>query len=134
KYKVKKSEPLEKQLHILNLRINKVPPSLVLTQAANESAWGTSRFALDANNLFGQWCFTEGCGIVPANRATDAKHEVKHFDSVQDAVASYLRNINTHRAYRVLRKLRLELENKGEIASGYQLAGELGSYSERGVE
>lgn len=134
KYKVKKSEPIENQLQILNLRINKVPQSLVLTQAANESAWGTSRFALDANNLFGQWCFTKGCGIVPANRAAGAKHEVKYFDSIQAAVASYLRNINTHRAYRGLRRLRLELENKGESASGYQLAGELGSYSERGAD
>ena len=64
-----------------------------------ESAWGTSRFAREGNNLFGQWCYKTGCGIVPKRRGEGQVHEVASFESVDAAVASYLRNINSHRAY-----------------------------------
>jgi len=112
-------------------RVVPVPPELVLMQGAKESAWGTSRFAQQGNNLFGQWCFTKGCGLVPERRTPDMKHEVRLFSSIQASVRSYLRNINTHRAYRDLRKLRQEILAEGETPSGVDLAPGLIRYSER---
>lgn len=90
-------------------RVDTIPTSLVLAQAANESAWGTSRFAVEGNNLFGQWCFSEGCGLVPSARDNSARHEVKKFASIQASVAGYFRNLNTHQEYQALRQIRAEL-------------------------
>lgn len=118
----------------LKLRVDLIPPSLVLAQAANESAWGTSRFAREANNLFGQWCFTEGCGLVPRRRPDGAKHEVKTFDSVADAVYAYYRNINTNEVYDYLRELRLEMREEQERLDSLVLAYGLTRYSQRGTE
>ena len=111
-------------------RAQPIPPSLVLAQAANESAWGTSRFAKKANNLFGQWCFTKGCGLVPKQRNGGAIHEVKTFDSPSKSVAAYIHNLNTGRAYQPLRDIRA----KNKDADGVDLAAGLESYSERGDE
>lgn len=113
-------------------RADVLPPSLVLAQAAAESAWGTSRFARTANNLFGEWCFTAGCGIVPARRAAGAKHEVEDFDSVYDSVDSYFRNLNSHPAYRGVREQRLAARTAGRPIRGAELAAGLTRYSERG--
>ncbi|MDR9467163.1 glucosaminidase domain-containing protein [Marinospirillum sp.] len=112
-------------------RVVPVPPDLVLMQGAKESAWGTSRFAQQGNNLFGQWCFTEGCGLVPERRTPDMSHEVRLFSTIQASVRSYLRNINTHRAYRDLRNLRQEILAEGKTPSGVDLAPGLIRYSER---
>jgi Bax protein len=114
----------------LLLRVAPLPPSLVLAQAAIESAWGTSRFARQGNNLFGQWCYQKGCGLVPLRRSADSKHEVAKFDSVAAAVEAYLHNLNTHRAYKDLRVLRAELSAAESSASGHQLAQTLLYYSE----
>lgn len=108
-------------------QVNIIPASLTLAQAANESAWGTSRFARKANNYFGQWCFTKGCGIVPKKRSGNAQHEVQSFKYVYDSVKSYVRNLNSHPAYKELRDIR----NK-EGFSGKKLAKGLSKYSERG--
>lgn len=109
-------------------KVNIMPASLTLAQAANESAWGTSRLARKANNYFGQWCFTEGCGLVPKGRNAGAKHEVKYFKNVDQAVRSYIRNLNSHPAYEELRNIRIERATfKGE-----DLAEGLSKYSERG--
>ena len=113
-------------------RVDIIPASLVLAQAANESAWGTSRFAVEGNNLFGQWCFTRGCGLVPSGRDSDAKHEVKVFESIADSVASYFRNLNTHHQYQTLRTIRAEIRwLKMPVDSTY-LAWGLEGYSIRG--
>jgi Bax protein len=127
-----KSEALDNQQMIdqLLLRVAPLPPSLVLAQAAIESAWGTSRFARQGNNLFGQWCYQKGCGLVPLRRSADSKHEVAKFDSVAAAVEAYLHNLNTHRAYKDLRVLRAELSSAESSASGHQLAQTLLYYSE----
>ena len=114
----------------LLLRVAPLPPSLVLAQAAIESAWGTSRFAREGNNLFGQWCYQKGCGIVPLRRSAESRHEVAKFDSVDDAIKAYLHNLNTHRAYSDLRVLRAELSNSESGATGHQLAQTLLYYSE----
>ena len=113
-------------------RVDVIPPSLVLAQAANESAWGTSRFTLEGNNLFGQWCFIEGCGIVPNRRRSGAKHEVKSFDSVASAVSSYFLNLNTHQSYDYLRDLRVHMRNEEQPIDSMVLAIGLGRYSARG--
>ncbi len=113
-------------------RLDVIPPSLVLVQAAIESAWGTSRFSVEANNYFGQWCFSRGCGLVPRQRAEGSVHEVRRFESAQSSVAEYMRNLNTHAAYRSFRKLRATQRSQGEALTGSDLAGELRRYSELG--
>ncbi len=113
-------------------RVDTVPLELVLSQAANESAWGTSRFARKANNLFGQWCFTKGCGLVPARRNAGSTHEVAAFKSPQLSIRSYLRNLNTGRVYKDLRNIRAKARAEGRTASAYELAAGLSKYSERG--
>lgn len=115
-------------------RVDIVPPSLALAQAANESAWGTSRFAREGNNLFGQWCYTPGCGLVPMRRELGGRHEVKRFDWPYDSVASYVHNLNTHPAYRGFRQTRESLQDESQTLSGLALLDGLRSYSERGPE
>ena len=80
-------------------RVDTLPVSLVLAQAANESGWGTSRFALDGDNFFGVWCYVEGCGLKPKQRDQGATHEVKRYASIYDSVTAYIHNINTNSAY-----------------------------------
>jgi Bax protein len=113
-------------------RIDVIPTSLVLAQAANESAWGSSRFAQAGNNFFGQWCYTEGCGIIPTRRRADATHEVRSFDGVGESVHAYFMNINTFPSYENLREIREELRNDNHIIDGISLTEGLESYSERG--
>ncbi|NMT65201.1 glucosaminidase domain-containing protein [Marinobacter orientalis] len=118
----------------LESRLDVIPPSLIMAQAANESAWGTSRFALRGNNLFGQWCFSKGCGLVPQSRVEGASHEVASFDSPYLSVRSYIQNLNRHPAYQKLRDVRLRARTNGNDASGTSLAAGLIDYSERGEE
>lgn len=118
----------------LEYRLDVIPPSLVMAQAANESAWGTSRFARRGNNLFGQWCFSKGCGIVPQSRIEGASHEVASFSSPYISVRSYIQNLNRHSAYQKLRDIRREARTNGNYASGSGLAAGLLDYSERGEE
>ncbi len=113
-------------------RVDTVPPSLALAQAANESAWGTSRFSREGYNFYGQWCFKAGCGIVPNKRDAGKNHEVAAFDSPQESVDRYISNLNTHDAYKPLRMIRARLRDQGKPVTGLALAGGLGKYSERG--
>ncbi len=119
--------------HALLARVDIIPPSLVIAQAANESAWGRSRFAVEGNNYFGQHCYSKGCGIVPKRRNPGSRMEVRRFSSVQASVASYIHNLNTHRPYQALRMLRAQQRAKGEVVSGYALAAGLEHYSELDV-
>ena len=120
-------------LEELDKRIGQIPESLALAQAAKESGWGTSRFSKQANNLFGQWCFTKGCGIIPARRSKGMIHEIQKFDSVGEAIEAYVKNLNTHRAYTSLREKRYSLLKEGKSPSGSELAITLTEYSERGA-
>lgn len=115
----------------LLLRVDVVPTELALVQAAKESGWGRSRYALSAYNLFGQWCYEPGCGIVPKYRPVGMNHEVQKFDSVSSAVHHYINNINTHPFYKKLRQIRSELRSRGEDINGLALANGLHFYSER---
>lgn len=125
------ADDLQTVIDTLKRRVDIVPTSLALAQAAKESGWGTSRFARTANNLFGQWCFTSGCGVVPRKRPPGATHEVRAFDSVSESVRSYLHNLNTHYRYLDLRIKRAKLRVEGEPLSGIVLAETLTGYSER---
>ena len=134
RYEVDTASSSEDQRAELMVRLDTVPMSLALTQAAMESAWGTSRFARDRNNLFGQWCYQAGCAIVPKRRWEGQVHEVASFDNLDAAVASYLRNINSHRAYADLRAARADLRAANQPVTGNAMANHLLRYSERGLD
>ena len=130
KYGLGELDTETRELSLLLNRVDEIPVSMVLAQAAIESAWGTSRFARDANNLFGQWCYEKGCGLVPLRRNPGSKHEVKKFDSVEDAIEEYLHNLNTNNAYNYLREVRKILRQNNQVLSGNKLAEGLLNYSE----
>lgn len=133
KYRVT-TDDIEKQEELLLRRVQVIPPSIVLAQAANESAWGNSRFAREGNNLFGQWCFTEGCGMIPGARGDNASHEVQIFNTPFESVNSYMRNLNSHQQYHDLRVIREQSLIENEVINGLLLAEGLLGYSERGEE
>lgn len=112
-------------------RLDVLPPSMVLAQAANESAYGTSRFALEGNNLFGLWTYASGTGMVPLDRSAGETHEVQRFPTLYDSVRAYMKNLNSHRAYGSLRELRAMLRDKGMGLRGIDLAAGLRLYSTR---
>ena len=134
KLKYKISEELEAldSINALLTKIDEVPASLVLAQSANESGWGTSRFAIEARNMFGIWCFREGCGIKPLQRAAGKKYEVAKYETIQASVEAYMLNINSHPAYRELRRIRSEARADNSYLSGMALAEGLETYSARG--
>jgi len=115
-------------------RVDSIPPSLIMAQAANESAWGTSRFARLGNNLFGMRTYEPGTGIVPKRRPADATWEVATYHSVRGSIKAYVHNLNTNAAYRQLRTIRRDLRQNKRTLSGSSLAGGLARYSERGYE
>ena len=116
----------------LLIKVDTIPVALVQAQAAIESGWGTSRFALEANNYFGQWCFEPGCGLVPAHRPKGKTHEVARFSSPYISLEAYMLNLNSFRAYAALRARRAALNNKHEAVTAIQLSETLIHYSERG--
>ncbi|SIN69588.1 Bax protein [Sulfurivirga caldicuralii] len=118
---------------LLLRRVDTVPVSLALAQAANESAWGTSRFAREGNNYFGIWCFKPGCGIPPAHpQKGKGYYAVKRFDNAYEAVRYYLHLINTGGAFKNLRQLRAQLREAEKPLTGQTLAPALNHYSQRG--
>ena len=118
-------------LDALLVHVDTIPRSLALAQAAKESGWGTSRFAVEGHNYFGQRCYNKGCGMVPNDRSSNTKFEVRRFDSVEDSVASYMNNINGHPDYEALRAYRAERRRDDEPVSGIQAAERITQYSER---
>ncbi len=105
----------------------------MLAQAANESAWGTSRFTRVANNLFGQWTWQAAHGIVPASRPEGERYLVRKFPSLRDSVRDYLYNLNVGHAYEGLRRLRHEMRRRGQPLDAAILAAGLSRYSGRGA-
>lgn len=128
RYGVKRND-LNELLH----RIDVIPPSLALAQSAEESGWGTSRFAREGNAIFGQWTYND-MGFVPARRDKGKRHRVRAFDQLSDSVAAYFRNLNTHRAYRSFRRMRSALRAQGAAVDGTKLLKGLSRYSERGED
>lgn len=133
-YRVKQYKNTRELTLRLLKKVDIIPPALVLAQAANESAWGTSRFARKGYNFFGLWCFKRGCGFVPKQRNDGAAHEVAKFDSLSAAVRTYLRNLNRHYAYEDLRNIRYSLRQNQQPITAEDLAHGLMSYSERGQD
>ncbi|MBT5901037.1 MAG: hypothetical protein HOH58_02895 [Opitutaceae bacterium] len=131
-------DPVEKisdeTLRQLAQRMDIVPPSMVLAQAAVESAWGTSRFAREGNNLFGMRTYEPGTGMVPKRRAAGATWEVAAYDTVTGGLAAYIHNLNTHGPYIRLRASRASLRKQNKPIRGGALVDGLRSYSEQGYE
>lgn len=119
-------------LDALLSRVDAIPPSLALAQAAKESGWGTSRFAFEGNALFGQWTFSANGHMVPQARARGTTHFVQAFPSLLDSARAYARNLNTHPAYREFRTLRAFLRHKGAALDSVLLASELLRYASHG--
>lgn len=115
-------------------RVDIVPPSLAIAQAAEESGWGTSRFAREGNALFGQYTYKASHGMLPEERANGRRHLIRAYSSLVEGVRSYMHNLNYHRAYGEFRAARKWLRSHAKPMDGHSLAGELIRYSERGAD
>ncbi len=133
-YKVAPATPVStKLLSTLLNRVDIVPPSLAMAQSAEESGWGTSRFADLGNALFGQWTWSGG--IEPLDKRADkGSYGIARFDTPLESVEAYMRNLNTHSAYAELRKRRAEIHASHALPDGFELAKSLTRYSERGED
>ena len=120
-----------KDLSILKIRMDEIPVSLAIAQAAKETGWGTSRFAQEGNALFGQWTWS-GEGLKPKDSEKNEGHKVMKFNVLQASVRAYQRNLNTHSSYKNLRKARAELRDRGEPLDSLILAKYLNEYAETG--
>ena len=120
-----------KDLSILKVRMDVVPVSIAIAQAAKETGWGTSRFALEGNALFGQWTYSED-GIKPAAVDNDAKHKVMRFKVLKASVRAYQRNLNTHPGYKEFRKVRAEQRDREEKLNSLKLVTYLDKYAATG--
>ena len=117
----------------LKIRMDEIPVSLAIAQAANETGWGTSRFALDGNALFGQWTYN-GEGIRPAGADSNTKHKVMKFKVLQASVRAYFGNLNTHSSYREFRKFRATARGNNEKLNSLILVDYLTAYAGTGTK
>ena len=120
-----------KDLSILKIRMDEIPTSLAIAQAAKETGWGTSRFALEGNALFGQWTWS-GEGLKPKDVEKDEGHKVMKFNVLQASVRAYQRNLNTHSSYGEFRKARAKLRDEGKDLDSLVLSEHLDKYAETG--
>ena len=126
-----KYESSDSNLGNLLIKVDIIPISMALSQAAIESGWGTSRYLREGNAIYGQYTFEKNKGIVPAERDRGKKFFIRKFENLSESTKSYFKNINTHLAYEDFREQRKTLRMNGEILSGLRLADYLTSYSER---
>ena len=131
--KFKQYGVLNKDLSTLKVRMDMVPVSLAIAQAAKETGWGTSRFALEGNALFGQWTWS-GEGIKPADADHNATHKVMKFKILKSSIRAYQRNLNTHSGYKEFRMARAALRDNRRNLDGLILATYLNKYAETGTE
>ena len=127
-YKVKKGNVEE-----LKIKMDIIPVSIALAQAAKESGWGTSRFALEGNAIFGQWTWN-GKGIEPLLKDKSKNHKILRFPILRASVKAYKNNLNTHKSYIKFREKRENLRSKNKKINGLELAKTLGNYAETGSE
>ena len=123
-----------KNIEELKVKMDIIPPSIALAQAAYESGWGTSRFAMEGNSLFGVRTWQKGKGMVPLERDEQSNFEVKSFKIIRASISAYKKNLNTHASYKEFREARAEQRNKKNKISGLELAKFLDKYSEIGYE
>jgi len=116
----------------LLVKVDVIPPALVLAQAASESGWGTSRFAKEANNYFGIWCWKKSCGIRPLRRQKNRYHRVRLFPEAKDSILYYTKLLNNKSSYSKLREIRAKLRKDGKPIVGEALLPGILLYSERG--
>jgi len=131
--KFKQYGVVNKDLSTLKVRMDEVPVSMTIAQAAKETGWGTSRFAQEGNALFGQWTWS-GAGIKPADAEDDSTHKVMRFKVLQASVKAYQRNLNTHSSYKEFRSVRAELRDEGKKLDSMILTEYLDKYAETGKE
>jgi Bax protein len=131
--KFKQYGVLNKDLSTLKIRMDEIPVSMAIAQAAKETGWGTSRFAQEGNALFGQWTYS-GEGIKPAAADDDSTHKVMRFKVLQASVKAYQRNLNTHSTYKDFRSARAELRDAGKKLDSTILSQYLDKYAETGKE
>ncbi len=127
-YKVKKGD-----LNELMIRMDIIPASIALAQAAKESGWGTSRFALEGNAIYGQWTWS-GQGIAPLDRDSDKNHKILKFPILRASVKAYKNNLNTHKGYKAFRDKRAMLREKNKNIKGLELTDTLKNYAQTGSE
>ena len=127
-YKVKNSDMEE-----LKKRMDIIPVSIALAQAAKESGWGTSRFALEGNAIFGQWTWT-GQGIEPLNKGKNQAHKILRFPILRASVKAYKNNLNTHKSYIKFREKRQNLRERNKKINGLELTKTLNNYAQTGSE
>ena len=127
-YKVKKGN-----LEELMIRMDIIPASIALAQAAKESGWGTSRFALEGNAIFGQWTW-DGQGIAPLDRDSNKNHKILKFPILRASVKAYKNNLNTHKSYFKFREKRKKLRDSKKSVSGLSLTVTLKNYAQTGSE
>ena len=127
-YKVKKGSIKE-----LEKRMDIIPISIAIAQAAKESGWGTSRFALEGNAIFGQWTWS-GSGIAPLDRSKEKKHKILKFPILRASVKAYKNNLNTHKGYKKFREKRFQLRERNKSIQGIKLIHSLDNYAETGEE
>ena len=131
--KFKQYGVMKNDLSTLKIRMDEIPVSMAIAQAAKETGWGTSRFAQEGNALFGQWTWSDD-GIKPAEADNNSKHKVMRFNILQASVKAYQRNLNTHSSYREFRSTRAELRDEGKRLDSFILSEYLDKYAETGKE
>ena len=131
--KFKQYGVVNKDIPTLKVRMDIIPVSLAIAQAAKETGWGTSRFALEGNALFGQWTWS-GDGIKPAGAENDTTHKVMKFKVLKASVRAYQRNLNTHSSYKEFRQIRAQLRDDNKKLDSLILAEQLKNYAETGKE
>ncbi len=131
--KFKQYGVVNKDLATLKVRMDIIPVSLAIAQAAKETGWGTSRFAIEGNALFGQWTWS-GEGIKPAGADTDATYKVMKFNVLKASVRAYQRNLNTHSSYKKFRFVRAQLRDDNKELDSLKLAEYLDNYAQTGIE
>ena len=120
-----------KDISVLKIRMDEIPVSLAIAQAAKETGWGTSRFAQEGNALFGQWTWS-GEGLQPKDADKNEGHKVMKFNVLQASVRAYQRNLNTHSSYKEFRKERAKLRDQGLMLDSLILSKYLDQYAETG--
>ena len=131
--KYKKYKVSGRNINDLIEKIDIIPTSIALAQAAKESGWGTSRFALEGNAIYGQWTWN-GDGIEPLEKTKDQSHKILKFPLLRASVKAYITNLNTHRGYKSFRQKRLELRKQNKKLAGLELINELENYAQTGKE
>ncbi len=125
RYRIKKLYNLKSYM----LKIDVIPPSMSIAQAAVESAWGKSRFTKKANNIFGHWTYNSKNGIVPKRRPAGSKHFIRVFPNIQSSLRAYMLNLNRHTAYKSFQKKRYQTRTKNKNPMGMELSQTMLKYS-----